>query len=171
MTREVYLKGIVLLMKAFNINPDEHALKIWEIALQDIDDHDYEWGVIRLIRTREKAPTNIAAAILNEIEANDLSCEEAWAQVIQQISQTGIYGEPTFDDPAITQAVKALRWSDLCNTLTKDMVGTRAHFYQTYKAYRKRATMAETYKMIEANSLLKELGERMGKLNPPALTS
>lgn len=166
MTHEIFLKGMALLIKSFNLNPDVATLQVWEIALQDVDDRDFERAVMLLMRGREKPPVNMAAAILKEIEADNFSSEEAWGKVIQEISRTGFYGDPKFDDPAIAKAVQIMGWKDLCNTLQKDMGVTRAHFYRTYEACRKRATMTETYKMIEGSATVKKLVEKIGKAFP-----
>jgi len=153
-----------LLIKSFRIDPDQQTLKVWELALQDVNDREFERAVVLLIRTREKAPFNMAAAILKEIEAENASPEEAWGKVFLEISRTGYYGEPQFDDPAITKAVQIMGWKDICSTLTKDMGVTRAHFYRTYEACRKRATITETYKMIEASPEMKSMVSKIGRL-------
>ena len=167
MTRETYLKGMVLLLKSFRIDPDEQTLKVWEMALQDVDDRDFEKAVMMLMRTRERPPVNMAAAILKEIEADNFSAEEAWGKVVLEMSRTGFYGEPKFDDPAIAKAVQIMGWRDLCNTLQKDMGVTRAHFYRSYEACRKRATMNDTYKMIETSPEVKQLVTKIGNALPP----
>jgi hypothetical protein len=166
MTRETYLKGIVLLLKSFRIDPDEQTLKVWEMALRDVDDRDFEKAVMVIMRTRERTPVNMAAAILREIEAENFSAEEAWGKVVQEMSRTGYYGEPQFDDPAIATAVKIMGWKDLCSSPNKEIGVTRAHFYRTYEACRKRATMTETYKMIEGSPAMKGLIEKIGKALP-----
>jgi hypothetical protein len=166
MTRDNYLKGIVLLMKSFRIDPDEQTLKVWEMALRDVDDRDFERAVMVIMRTREKPPVNMAAAIIKEIEAGNFSAEEAWGKVVQEISRTGYYGEPKFDDPAISKAVQIMGWKDLCSSPNKEIGVTRAHFYRTYEACRKRATMTETYKMIETSATVRQLVEKIGKALP-----
>ncbi|MCZ7403695.1 MAG: hypothetical protein O8C67_02005, partial [Candidatus Methanoperedens sp.] len=145
---------------------DEQTLKVWEMTLQDIDDRDFERGVMLLMRTREKPPVNMAAAILKEIEADNFSAEEAWGTICQEMSRTGYYGTPKFEDPAIAKAVELMNWKEICNTLSKDMGVTRAHFYRTYEACRKRATMTETYKMIQNSATVKQLVEKIGKVLP-----
>jgi hypothetical protein len=157
---------MALLMKSFRIDPDEQTLKVWEMALQDVDDREFERAVLLIMRTRERPPVNMAAAILKEIEAENFSAEEAWGKVVLEISRTGWYGEPKFDDSAITKAVQIMGWKDLCNTPNREMGVTRAHFYRTYEACRKRATMTETYKMIEANPDVKRLVEKIGGAIP-----
>jgi hypothetical protein len=166
MTRDAYVKGMALLTKSFRIDPGETTLKVWEMALQDVDDRDFEKAVMLLMRTRERPPDNMAAAIIKEIESDNFSAEEAWGKVVQEISRTGYYGEPQFDDPAIATAVKIMGWKDLCNSPNKEIGVTRAHFYRTYEACRKRATMTETYKMIETSATVRQLVEKIGKALP-----
>lgn len=166
MTREAYIQGMALLMKSFRLDPDQQTLKVWEMALQDVDDREFERAVILLMRTRERPPINMAAAILKEIEAENFSAEEAWGKVLQEIGRTGYYGEPKFEDPAIAKAVQAMGWKEICNTPNREMGVTRAHFYRTYEACRKRATMTETYKMIESSAPVKQLVEKIGKSLP-----
>jgi hypothetical protein len=166
MTREAYIKGMALLMKSFRIDPDQQTLRVWELALQDVDDREFERAVLLIMRTRERPPVNMAAAILKEIESENFSAEEAWGKVVLEIGRTGFYGEPKFDDPAIARAVHIMGWKDLCNTPNREMGVTRAHFYRTYEACRKRATMTETYKMIEGSAAVKQLAEKIGRVLP-----
>jgi hypothetical protein len=171
MDGEVWIQGMTLITKAFNINPDKQTLKVWLVLLEDVNESDFIEAVTHICRTKEKVPPNIVAAIRNEIDAKKFSAEEAWQKVLQAISSVGIYGEPKFEDPAITSAVKALGWKDICNTPNREMGVTRAHFYRTYQACRKRAVLMETHKVIETNLALKKLIDGIGRPMIPVKSS
>jgi len=162
---------MALILATFNIAPDEKTVAVWKMLLQDLNDDDFTRAVIHLCRTKPKVPPNVVAAIREEIENDNFSAEEAWQKVLQQISSTGIYGDPKFDDPAIAHAVKALGWKDICNTPNREMGVTRAHFYRTYQACRKRAVLLETHKVIETNLALKKLIDGIGRRMIPVKNS
>jgi hypothetical protein len=171
MTDRVFYQGIILLQKTFNINPDDQTVDVWKMLMLDLGDEEFTKAVIHLCRTKPKMPPNVVAAIREEIEGDNFSAEEAWQKVLQQISSTGIYGEPKFEDPAITNAVKAIGWKDICNTPNREMGVTRAHFYRTYQACRKRAVLMETHKVIETNLALKKLIDGIGRRMIPVKSS
>jgi hypothetical protein len=162
---------MALILKTFNISPDEQTLAVWKMLLEDLDEGEFTRAVIHICRTKPKIPPNVVAAIREEIENDGYSAEEAWQKVLQQISSTGIYGEPKFEDPAIAHAVKSLGWKDICNTPNREMGVTRAHFYRTYQACRKRAVMLETHKVIETNLALKKLVDGIGRRMIPVKNS
>jgi hypothetical protein len=154
---------MALILKTFNINPDEQTLGVWKMLMEDLGDEEFTKAVIHICRTKQKMPPNVVAAIREEIDGGNFSAEEAWQKVLQAISSVGIYGEPKFEDPAIANAVKAIGWKDICNTPNREMGVTRAHFYRAYQACRKRAALMETYKVIETNVAIKKLIEGIGR--------
>ncbi|MGD0624264.1 MAG: hypothetical protein ABSB32_06035 [Thermodesulfobacteriota bacterium] len=172
MENKIFYQGIALLLKTFSISPDEQTIEVWKMLLHDVGDEDFIKAVIHLCRTKEKILPNVVAAIRNEIEANNFSPEESWQKVLEEISGTGSWGEPKFDDPSIAQAVKSIGWKHICATEVKDMGTLRAHFYRTVKVCRERASLMETYRVIETNLEIKKmLANEIGKLNPKNLTS
>lgn len=68
--------------------------------------------------------------------------EEAWLEVKRAISKWGYYGEPRFTHKAISDAVEAIGWDDLCSMQIGDQSAERAHFLRCYGAYRERRVKA-----------------------------
>ena len=56
----------------------------------------------------------------------------AWTEVLQAFDRTGYLEQPTFSDPLIAEAVKALDWQALCRS--DNPISDRSHFVQVYQA-------------------------------------
>jgi len=61
----------------------------------------------------------------------------AWTEVLEEISRTGSYHEPSFTSPLVAKAVDCLGWRNLC--LSENIMVERAHFFKIYEAYYQRA--------------------------------
>lgn len=61
-----------------------------------------------------------------------LTWAEAWQEIEEQMRINGLYAEPVFSRPEITEAVKAFGWRNLCETLTKDMGIVRSQLKNMY---------------------------------------
>ena len=166
MTTETFAKGMALVLKTFNIQPDPQTLAAWEMLLHDIDDQDFIFATIQLCRTKDKAPWNMAAAIRNEITERNFSSEEAWGEVVREISRTGSYGTPRFSDIRIEKAVQTIGWKEICATENKNMGTLRAHFYRTHEAMGKRECFEDTTKLIDRSAELKQLVASIGRRIP-----
>lgn len=58
----------------------------------------------------------------------------AWEEVRRAIGAQGRYRNPTWSHPAITAAVNALGWVEICNTMDDDLSTLRAQFERYYRA-------------------------------------
>jgi hypothetical protein len=55
---------------------------------------------------------------------------DAWGDVIRAVGRVGRYREPRFADPAVTRAVAAIGWREICDSENHE--ATRAHFARAY---------------------------------------
>jgi hypothetical protein len=122
--------------------PSEATMQLYERLLRPLEAGLAEEAVLQIIRTpREFAPTvgsicHQAARIALGRSEGDLNPEEAWAEVAAAIRTHGCYREPTFVNPALTRAVTALGWSELCTS--PNLEATRAHFFRLFGAFQER---------------------------------
>ncbi len=149
---ETFKKGLKILLTVF---PDKKidSEVYWEF-LKDLPDEDYLKAVTEISATQtELYPGSNLIAMIREkaLGRNELTNGEAWREVIKEISNTGSYGQPKFENPLITRAVECMGWRTLC--LSENSAIDRAHFLKIYDALKKRA---------EYNQLL--IGSDRGKL-------
>ena len=62
--------------------------------------------------------------------------DEAWADVLSQVRAVGWCGVPQWSSRAISGAVKALGWAEICSS--DNLEATRAHFLRFYERGRQR---------------------------------
>lgn len=56
---------------------------------------------------------------------------EAWGIVLKEITRTGFYHSPTFENPIIAKAVDCIGWQTLCSS--ENAIADRAHFGKVYE--------------------------------------
>lgn len=79
------------------------------------------------------------------------SVDEAWGEVTIQIREAYPYRKPKFSTQEITDTVRNMGWSMICETPTGDMNIVRAHFRDIYQNMLKRKReRAETNAILEA---------------------
>lgn len=64
------------------------------------------------------------------------TADEAWGEVVSEISRVGSYDTPVFSHPAITNTVNAMGWRTLC--MSEEQMADRAHFLRLYGTCRDR---------------------------------
>jgi len=151
-----FKKGIAYIFKCFPVmekSTDPEAVKVWRTLLSDMMDEEFVTGVIRLCReTREFYPgTNIVAMIrehADKINHPIISAEEAWGEVMKQISSVGFYGTPVWSDPIIKTAIQAIGWKILCHSDEQQLGVHRAHFMRCFGAYLERDVIERTNKDV-----------------------
>lgn len=111
---------------------------LWEKMLADIPYPVAEQALIKLLATNKFFPTvaDIREAAEN-MTGNQLpAADQAWSEVLEQIRRIGSWGIPTFTHPAITEAVKAIGWRNICCSETPGV--ERAHFMKIYDSVKGR---------------------------------
>jgi hypothetical protein len=140
MTRKAFAKGITLLgltyPERFGELSKDH-LRAWFTLLSDLTNQEWERAILYVCRNEEKSPTPATIRRI-ALESNTLTAEEAWSQVKAAVASVGRYEFPRFEDQAVTRAVQALGWSEICDARVDDLAGLRAHFFRTFQAMHKR---------------------------------
>lgn len=133
MTQLEAAKVVAVLMAAFPNNKATSATaKIYEQLLVDLDASVATAAVERLLATATFMPA------IAEIRAAcaDLACGEkraggdAWGDVLDAVGRFGRYRTPAFTDPAVSRAVAALGWVEICDSTNH--VADRARFIELY---------------------------------------
>ena len=149
-----FYKGMTLLRASFpqsKVEITEDALEIWQQALSDLTDEMFEIAVLHLIRNAKFYPT------IAEIRETAFSLcttehsktgDEAWGEVMEQISRTGTWGEPEFKDDITAQAVKNLGWKEICTMDLSQIEITRAQFRNLYNNLKDRSKKSDSLKSI-----------------------
>lgn len=160
-SKEVFQKGMGLLQATF---PDK-ALDLdvyWEL-LGDIDDGVFLLAIKDLCSTtREIYPNTNMIALIREkgMSRNKLTAGEAWAVVLGEVSRTGSYGYPRFDDPIVAKAVDCIGWRTIC---LSTMIGVeRSHFIKVYDQLKER-DHNERVALPEVTEGFKELANNVAK--------
>ena len=74
--------------------------------------------------------------------------DQAWGEIMREVSRVGAYRSPSFSHPAVTAAVESLTWREIC--LDDNNVALRAHFGKVYAAARARIIADERTEFIKA---------------------
>ena len=139
---------------------------VWERALADLPLPAVERALLKLVMTNRFFPAvaEIREAVETMTGAGHPTPEEAWGEVMDQLNQ---YRPPTYSDPLIHKAVKAIGYINLC--LSEQIGVERAHFLQIYKAYLHRAEDSGVNESLDKITgagkalLLRVLGSMEGK--------
>ena len=159
-----FYKGMTLLKASFpqsKIEITEQTLEVWQQALDDLTDEMFEIAVLHLIRSAKFYPT------IAEIRETAFSLcttehsktgDEAWEEVMQEISKTGAWGEPHFQDEITARAVRNLGWKEICGMDISQLDIVRAQFRNLYNNLKERVKKSDSLKSInpEFHALLNE---------------
>jgi hypothetical protein len=137
---EVEAKRITtLLVAAYPAwKPSEATMQLYERLLRPLDAALAEEAALQIIRTpREFAPPvgsicYHAARVALRTQEQELSAEEAWAEVAAAVRSHGSYRQPGFTNATLTRVVAAMNWSELCTN--PNVEANRAHFFRLFGA-------------------------------------
>lgn len=160
MNKETFGKGMAILREAFN-KMEFNTRLYWEM-LKDLQDHDFEAAVMKLVRSLKEAypGTNLIALIRHEIVSKKYpSVGEAWEDANTAVQGFGI---PCFSHPLIKRAAQMIGIHEL--RTTDNPGATRAHFIKFYEDLIREKREAEIEKvaafpepqsinLIEANQM------------------
>lgn len=105
----------------------KEAVKLWFDELKDLPGERVHAAIKHMVRSQTAFPS--VADIRRLAEPPKISWGEGWAEVMKAVGEVGMYGAPTWSDPAIGRAVEALGgWEAICQTPNRDHPALRAHF-------------------------------------------
>lgn len=116
-----------------NNKASEGTVAMYYRLLQDIPPDDLQMAVDQCIASSRFLPT---IAELRETwhsltrTLGQQSAAEAWADVEQQIRETGYIGSPQFDNPTTAAVVKSMGWRNIC--ASEQPYVERAQFMRMY---------------------------------------
>lgn len=139
MTHTDGLKIVLLLTTAYpNWKPTDESIALYAQLLEPFEVEAAKATVMQMLYSpREFAPPigvlaeAIAVSRLKQV-GQYLSPEEAWAEVRDRIHYVGFYRKPSFSSPALTRAVQAMDWGDLCTN--ENVEASRAHLMRIFAA-------------------------------------
>jgi hypothetical protein len=140
MTKAQAVKLVGGLIAAFRTG-QQISDETFDAYVEDLVDLDYEPAALAVKQLRQTATFLPAIAEVRQLAA-ELTAghlpdgDEAWGEVVGQVRATGWYGVPRFSHPAITEAVRAMGWKELC--ASENQVADRAHFLAMYATGRRR---------------------------------
>ena len=146
-------KIVAMLMAAYpNWKPTEDGLRLYAKLLEPFDGELAKGAVMTLLYSpREFAPpVGVIVEAINlekQRQAGQyLSAEEAWAEVQEAIHYVGFYRQPQFKSEALTRAVRALDWKEICTN--PNVEATRAHLMRIFDAMQRREMQDSVAELI-----------------------
>jgi hypothetical protein len=120
----------------------DFALQVYHEILDDVDDGLLMAATKQWLSTAHPfhpSPGELRDLALRMVERDELSADEAWAEVLAAVRNIGSYGVPAWSNDAITQTMQAFgRWKEFCATEDDQMPFVRAQFMNIYKAQQTR---------------------------------
>lgn len=125
-----------------NFKGDKDAISnmmiIYAKALSNFSLLQIDTALAKLLIKSKFFPT--IAEIFKEIESVNgylnntevKSADEAWIEVVNQISIAHVYKEPKFTSEAIKKAAHNMHWESLCNLKTDEVNTARSQFMRIY---------------------------------------
>lgn len=124
----------------------EDTVRAWQWAFEDQRDEDVAAAVKLHIRQSKwfPKPAELLELIAEQTVAAGLLPEEAWLEVLREVSRVGLRrgDERRFSDPLIAEAVSAVGWGLIC---TADAAEARKQFVFTLRAVIGRARRARQH--------------------------
>lgn len=144
-----------------NYKPSVATLVIAEQMLADIEPEFAAVAVLQLAVDHPEfapGPGLIRARALEVKGVSVGDVDEAWGQVRAAIAHYGYLRQPWFADPAVTAAVDAFGWQELC--ASTNIEATRAHFFRIYESVARRGRRQATQPPAAAE-LLEKVSARL----------
>lgn len=133
MTKNVFKTGLSVLLQVFP-NKEIQPEVAWPI-LNDLSDNEFQIAIINIISTQTEIypNTNMIALIRQKAkETPEITAGEAWGKVLKEVSRTGSYGIPQFENKLIQKAVDCVGWKSICQS---ECIGVeRGHFLKVFES-------------------------------------
>lgn len=140
MTKTEAAKLVAFLLGAYPAVPvSAKTTLVYESQLADLDFVTAQLAVDRLTKTSRFLPTiaEIRSVAVEIQHGPKRLGAEAWGDVLAEIRRVGVYGLPSFTDPATGEAVRLMTWRGLC--LGVNEAADRAKFVDLYDGLQERA--------------------------------
>lgn len=159
MEYNTFKKGMGLLVKAFPEKENDYDL-MWEF-LQDLEDEDFIKAISKIVITTKdiNRATNMIALIRESALPENILAGEAWAEVLKEISKTGSWGKPQFNDPLIVRAVECIGWKNMC--MSENIAIERAHFLKVFDSLSARNRIATLTVSHDVKKLISSVVENL----------
>lgn len=143
MSSEAELKAVWrMLSDAYPNNKNQPGTAaVYAMALADLPDDVLRAAALECVTTCKFFPTVAeirAAASTVSVGGHQRHALEAWADVKAAVTRYGRRWTPTFDDPLVSDCVRALGWVDFCNSEIDEEMSWRARFCDIYEAMSRR---------------------------------
>ena len=169
LNKKTFAAGIALLASVYEkferITTDKFLSEQWYKMLADLTDEQFKYAIEVIVKTQKFAPT-ISEIREKAVEFNhqaELTSEEAWALVYNDVHARGYYNEPHYEDWKLEAAKNAIGWQTLCDMSESEKGIIRAHFMRIYDSLKSRERTAETIQNPQLQQLVSILA---GKLAP-----
>lgn len=131
--------------------------EIYADMLQDLDYLVVKAAAESLMASSEFMPTiaAIRSAALAISEGAQRPGGDAWGDVLDAVSQFGIYRQPAFLDSVTARCVKQLGWEEICNSLNQ--AADRARFIELYDRLKSHERTEKLTGHLPAQARLREL--------------
>ena len=141
MTAEEAHKLVIYLVEAFD--PPRWSADRQQVYVDNLVDLDFDeakLAVMQMIQTDDgEHMPRIAAVRRATVElagGNPPTADEAWAEVLAQVSEAGRYSTPSWTHPRIATAVGTVGWLRICEA---ELIGViRAQFVKVYDSLAER---------------------------------
>lgn len=149
MDRRVFASGMAILASVYEkferVVNDETLSESWYRMLFDLTNEQFIYAVEVLVKTSKFAPTiaEIREKALEYGREDELSSEEAWMVVYEDVHRYGIYNEPHYEDWKLECAKNAIGWQTLCDMTEETKGVVRAHFMRMYDSFKNRQKQLE----------------------------
>lgn len=163
LNKKTFATGIALLASVYEklerVTTDKFLSEQWYKMLADLSDEQFKYAIEAIVKT-QKFPPTISEIREKAVEYNhqaELTSEEAWALVYNDVHARGYYNEPHYEDWKLEAAKNAIGWNALCS-MTENEKGTiRAHFMRIYESFQQREQTAETVKSPQLQQFVSKL--------------
>ena len=138
MSAEGVIQSLMELSSAYtSLKLTKDNIRVYVEHLSDLPDEALHSAIRSIIRTSNFFPSIAEireTTLRNTLTASLPSPSEAWANVADQLQQSGTWHTPVFAHPLIAQAVRTMGWYDLCRS--DNQMTDRAHFMRLYSDLR-----------------------------------
>ena len=144
----------------------------YQWAFEDRSYGEVEAAVKRWLKTSKWFPTpaELLEVISTEQVAPELVPEVAWSEVLSEASRVGANGVPTWSNPLIGQACRAIGWREICLTDERHYPTLRAQFRDALKALYGRAIREEQIGQVASTAPALTAGRPLALTDRPEVS-
>lgn len=124
--------------KVFPKPPDREKLALYAMLLEPMTPQQLSASMQKIVATQSLWPSiaeiSAAAESLRQTQENSRTptYEEAWSEVMHEMSTSFVDRAPRFSTPTIHRVVRDMGWRALCELSPSDLLKARAQFRDLY---------------------------------------